>query len=109
MADDTIAELFGRIDGFQWHAAKSVANLAKHGIDFNDASMVFYEPHVVLKSSYSLEQRWIAIGEFETRVIAVIFTYRNNEIRIISARRARENEERAYRHKTMGGSPERQD
>ena len=90
------------IKGFQWEAAKSEANLAKHGIDFDDASSVFYKPNVVLQSNRNREERWIAVGEIESELFAVIFTYRNGEIRIISARRARKNEERTYRNAKMG-------
>jgi len=106
MAWDDITELLGRASGFQWDAAKNESNLAKHGIDFDDATEVFHGPHVILESSHNPERRWIAIGECEGRLIAVIFTCRSNEIRIISARRARKNEERTYRDKKMGRPPE---
>jgi uncharacterized DUF497 family protein len=95
------------LQGFQWDARKSQANSAKHGIDFDDATEVFYGLHVVRRSKYKAEERWIAIGEMNDRLIAVIYTWRDQKIRIISARRARANEERAYRDETVGRPPQR--
>jgi len=95
--------------GFLWNAEKNAANLRKHGIDFDEAVEVFYKPHILRRSDRNAEERWVAIGETEGRIIAVIFTRRNRQIRIISARRARKNEERAYRNETLGRPPERQD
>ena len=90
------------VKGFQWDPVKSLANFEKHGVDFEDARQVFYGPIIVSESNRREERRWIAIGKLESRLIAVIFTYRNDEIRIISARRARKDEERAYRNAEMG-------
>ncbi|MCO4053611.1 MAG: BrnT family toxin [Bosea sp.] len=42
------------------------------------------------------------IGELEGRIFAVIFTMRGDTIRIITPRRARNNEERAYRESHPG-------
>jgi uncharacterized DUF497 family protein len=97
------------IRGFQWDARKNISNLNKHGIDFDEAIELFYRPHVLQRSDRNKEERWIAIGEFEGRVLTVAFTYRGEEIRIISARRARGNEERTYRQKTVGRAAEGQD
>ena len=95
--------------GFEWDDDKSRANLVKHGIDFDDASEIFYGPTVLRQSDRNHEERWIAIGSLEDRLIAVVFTRRADVIRIISARRARKNEEREYRNAKMGGPPEGQD
>lgn len=96
-------------DGFEWDPDKNRQNIEKHGIDFEDAVEIFYGLHVVRPSGRSGETRWIAIGETETRTVAVVFTWRGDQIRIISARRARSNEKRAYRKETMGRSPQGQD
>jgi uncharacterized DUF497 family protein len=95
--------------GFEWDEDKNEANLAKHGIDFDEASEVFYEPLIVHRSNHNNEERWIAIGKSNDRIISVIFTRRNELIRIISARRARKNEEREYRNAKVGRPPERED
>ncbi len=96
-------------DSFEWDENKSQANLSKHGYDFDDASQVFYGPVVLYRSDRNNEERWIAVGSLEDRLIAVIFTRREKVIRIISARRARKHEERTYRNAKMGRSPEGQD
>jgi uncharacterized DUF497 family protein len=97
------------VEGFEWHENKSKANLLKHGYDFDDVSQVLYGPVVLYRSDRDNEERWSAIGSLEGRVIAVIFTRREKVIRIISARRARKHEERAYRNAQMGRSQEGQD
>ena len=53
--------------GFEWDEQKSKANLIKHGIDFEDASEVFYWPVVVRGSNRNSEERWIAIGKSHTK------------------------------------------
>ena len=89
------------IKGFQWDAGKNRANLRKHGIDFDEAVEIFYAPHLLRRSRHQSEERWIAVGEAENRMIAVIFTWRGDEVRIISARRARKDEKRAYRQESL--------
>ena len=95
--------------GFEWDELKSEANLIKHGISFDDASDIFYGPVILYPSDRKNEERWVAVGALENRLIAVIFTRRADAIRIISARRARKYEEREYRNAKMGRSPEGQD
>jgi uncharacterized DUF497 family protein len=95
--------------GFEWDEEKSKANLIKHGIDFDDASEVFYGPAIIRGSNRNNEERWIAIGKSHDRIVAVIFTRRNDLIRIISARHPRPNEERAYRNASMGRSAQGKD
>jgi len=95
--------------GFDWDERKSELNLAKHGIDFDDAIEVFYGPILLRRSDRNNEERWVAMGHSEGRLIAVVFTRRKDVIRIISARRARKNEESEYRNAKMGRSPEGQD
>jgi len=88
--------------GFEWDEEKSKANLIKHGIDFEDASEVFYGPVILRGSNRNNEERWIAIGKSHDRILSVIFTRRNDLIRIISARHPRPDEERAYRNASVG-------
>jgi uncharacterized protein len=92
--------------GFEWDEEKNRANLIKHGISFDDASQVFYERVVIKRSNRNDEERWIAIGKLDDRLLTVIFTRRDKAIRIISARRPRPDEKRAYREASMGRSPQ---
>jgi uncharacterized DUF497 family protein len=95
--------------GFEWDEEKSNANLAKHRISFDEASEVFYGPVIVRTSNRNNEERWIAIGKSYDRTVTVVFTCRNDLIRIISARHPRPDEERAYRDASMGRSAQGKD
>ncbi|MEO6784056.1 MAG: BrnT family toxin [Bradyrhizobium sp.] len=64
---------------------------------------------ILRRSDRNNEERWIAIGFLENRLIAVVFTRRADAFRIISARRARKNEESEYRNAKMGRPPQGQD
>lgn len=83
---------------FEWNEAKRLANLAKHRIDFRDAARVFLGPTVERPSPdpKSGEGRFIAVGDLDGRVIAVVYTWRDDRRRIISVRRARRNEQRDH-------------
>ena len=87
---------------FEWDDAKAEANVKKHGVSFEEASTVFYDPHALViddpDHSYD-ENRYVIVGLSEVaRVLTVCHCYRetNEIIRIISARRATESEEDAY-------------
>lgn len=82
---------------FEWHEAKRLRNLEKHGLDFLDASLVFEEGHLIeLAKSAGSEQRELAIGRIDGHYVALIFTRRGDVIRIISLRKARHGERRGY-------------
>ena len=83
---------------FEWGEQKRRANIEKHGIDFYRAKQIWDGEVLEIPSPQSqhLEQRIIAYGLSEDEVIAVVYTWRSRKRRIISARRAREYEERNY-------------
>jgi uncharacterized protein len=110
MADDVvIRRLFDRIQTVEWNEEKAASNRRKHGIDFDEAIEIFYGTSLLRRSDRNAEERWLAIGETEGRVVAVIFTWRGDTLRLISARRARRNEKRAYYQEKMGRTAEGQD
>lgn len=90
--------------GFEWDENKRHLTLAKHQIDFVDAAEIFSRPYVKLVGKSETEQRFIAIGQVQGYFIAVVFTEREDVIRIITARRARENERQAYNRYVAGRS-----
>jgi uncharacterized DUF497 family protein len=104
MAIDQSNNSFESVSAFEWDEKKRASNLEKHGIDFEDATEVFYGVNLLRRSHRNNEERWIAIGETERRIVAVVFTRRGDALRIISARRAGKNEERQYRNQKMGRS-----
>jgi uncharacterized protein len=82
----------------EWDHRKNLENQRKHGIAFEDACCVFEDPHqiVIADDREYGEERWLAIGRFEWRVLMVVFTERDGKHRIISARRAKQREEGLY-------------
>ena len=83
---------------FEWDEEKRQANLAKHGIDFVDARPLFDgRPVWTAPSTYPHEARYVTVGLVDDRFISVVWTRRSVAIRIISARRTRSGERRAYR------------
>ena len=86
---------------FEWDEDKRRQNLGKHGIDFERAKEIWQG--VVLEGPSPQtrhgEERFMAIGQSERRVMTVVFTWRGNVRRIISARTARQNERKDYQKK----------
>lgn len=82
---------------FEWDEEKRAATIAKHGIDFVAAARLIEGDHILLEGADRGERRLLAIGLYRERLVAVVFTMRRHRVRIITARRARANEERAYR------------
>ena len=82
-----------------WDPAKAKANLEKHGVRFSDAELVLYDPHAVTieDSTAQGEQRHISIGLGAAgQVLVVVYTYRGDDIRLISARPAARRERQEY-------------
>ncbi|MBF0184343.1 MAG: BrnT family toxin [Magnetococcales bacterium] len=74
----------------EWDKIKAKTNERKHGVSFVDAATVLNDPESLISEDDSHdEQRFQAIGMDGTgRILAVIFTYREEFTRIISARKA---------------------
>ena len=81
---------------FSWDETKRKSNIGKHDIDFADAVEIFTADHLILPARSDIEARWIAVGALSDQIIAVIFTLREDVIRIISARKARTDERERY-------------
>jgi hypothetical protein len=107
--DFFVRRLFDHIGTVEWNEAKAASNRRKHGIDFDEAIEIFYGTSLLRRSDRNDEERWLAIGETEGRVVTVVFTWRGDALRIISARRARRNEKRAYHQEKMGRTAQGQD
>ena len=74
-----------------------MANKRKHGIDFYEVRSLWEDPErVVIPAEVSGEKRYLLIGKIERTHWSVIFTYRGERVRIISARRARKEEKVIY-------------
>ena len=87
---------------FEWDEKKSLSNIKKHGISFEEAQTVFLDENALLihDPDHSLEEdRFVLLGmSFKLRLLIVCHGYRKSEniIRIISARRATRAEHKQY-------------
>lgn len=82
---------------FEFDPAKSAANNAKHGISFEDAAALFDDERLLVVPARTMdEERFFAIGLLGGRHWSAIFTRREGRIRLISVRRARDEEVNAY-------------
>ena len=82
---------------FEFDPAKSAANKVKHGIDFVVAQELWQDADAIGGGANSLaEVRWMLIAKREGKLWAAICTRRGENIRIISVRRARTEEQAAY-------------
>jgi len=86
--------------GFEWDIGNSDKNLIKHGVTDWECEQVFFnEPLLILGDpSHSIrERRWAAFGATDAgRPLVVVFTKRDNRIRVISARDMTRRERRFY-------------
>ena len=88
---------------FEWDPLKARANVAKHGVSFDEAAQVWKDPDYVVypEDVVDNEQRWHAIGRVGlVGLFFVVQIYRGDpddeRVRIISERRATPRERRVY-------------
>jgi uncharacterized protein len=85
---------------FEWDDAKAAANLAKHGVAFDEALTVFDDPLAAIfydEQHSSREIRELIIGQsVQGRLVLVCFSERAKRVRIINARPATKRERRDY-------------
>jgi hypothetical protein len=84
---------------YEWDEKKRVTNRLKHGLDFDDANLVFENPNrVTFAEAGRGEARWRDVALVETLggILAVVYTIRGYNIRIISFRKASRKERRIY-------------
>ena len=90
---------------FTWDEAKNRSNARKHGVSFEEARTVFFDDaaRIIDDPDHSeLEDRFVLLGiSSKLRLLLVCHCYRENEeqIRIVSARRATSAEARHYRRR----------
>lgn len=82
-----------------WDPEKLKANFAKHGIRFPDAVAVLEDPRAVTISDYesASEERFVTLGcDSKGRLLVVVYAWRDDDIRLISARAAEPHEREDY-------------
>ena len=79
------------IDGFEWDPDKAEANLAKHGISFEEAEEAVERADLISEPFKTRgEVRYLVVGPTSMgRMLQVVITLRGSNARIISARRYR--------------------
>ncbi|MBF0337941.1 MAG: BrnT family toxin [Nitrospirae bacterium] len=82
---------------FEWFEPKRLAVLKERNLDFFDARSLFDGRHLyTVPSPRVTEERWVSVGEINGRLVAVVWMRRDDAIRIITMRRARDEEKRKY-------------
>jgi uncharacterized DUF497 family protein len=89
---------------FEWDDEKAKGNLKKHRVSFEEAKTVYNDPFLWTfpdPDHSEGEQRWVSVGySSRGRLLVIIHTEREGNIRLISCRKATTRERRAYEEGT---------
>jgi uncharacterized protein len=83
----------------EWDPAKAQQNVRKHGVSFADAVTALEDERALTDRDVSSEdeERWVPMGiDGEGWVLVVVYTWRGEKLRVISARNATRGERRVY-------------
>lgn len=83
---------------FEWDYLKAATNLQKHNVDFADALTALDDDlAITVRGVTSGEERFVTVGRDALgRLLVVVYTWRQDCIRLISARKATPTERRQY-------------
>jgi uncharacterized DUF497 family protein len=84
----------------EWDPAKAQQNVQKHGVSFADAVTALEDEQALTERDVSEEdeERWVTMGiDGIGRVLVVVYTWRGENLRLISARQATKRERRMYK------------
>ena len=82
-----------------WDPNKAEINFKKHRIRFSDAEAVLFDPFAMTLEDHDVasEKRYVTVGsDVVGRIIAIVYSYRADTIRLISARKATPTERKQY-------------
>ena len=95
---------FADVIGFDWDEGNRQKNWEKHKVDFRECEEVFFNQPLLISEDvkHSIqEERYYALGRSDTnRMLFLVFTVRNNKIRVISARDQSKKERMIYEQQT---------
>ena len=92
---DSNAPIKPQLPESEFDVAKNVANLEKHGIDFETAQRIWLDPKRKEGPARSEgEVRWMVVGQVEGKHWTAFVTYRGDRVRLISVRRSRPSDHR---------------
>jgi uncharacterized DUF497 family protein len=86
---------------FEWDERKRQSVPRERGIDIRELAAAFFDgrPSLTYPSPRGDEQRLVSVGIFDGKAWAIVWLTRGIKIRIVTARRARDEEEREYRER----------
>lgn len=95
---------FDRLVGFDWEEGNKQKNWDKHQVDYRECEEVFFNHPILISEDTkhsSPEQRYYVLGQSDTgRTLFLVFTIRNDKIRVISARDQSKKERKRYEQQT---------
>ena len=89
--------------GVEWDSDKAISNVRKHGVDFADAAIALEDPNsITIEDPDAVrEARFVSLGmDPNGRILVTAFAYRDTNVRIISSRKASNQERRLYEAST---------
>jgi uncharacterized DUF497 family protein len=91
------------VDGFEWDSANIYKNEKKHGIHWSKIEEIFFNEPLLIYEDFKHSEdecRCYALGKTDDETLLfVVFTVRNNKIRVISARKMNKKERKIYYEK----------
>lgn len=82
---------------FGYDPQKSISNKKKHGIDFEEAQILWQDgDRLQIQARSDTEARFALIAVYDNKLWTAFYTIRENRLRIISVRRARDEKKRLY-------------
>jgi len=92
--------MFADITGFQWDQGNKDKNWKKHGIPWEECEEVFFNKPLLIQNDFKhseKENRFYALGKTnQEKKLFIVFTVRNNKVRVISARSMHKKEKDFY-------------
>ena len=90
----------GNLAGFDWDAGNRDKNWRKHGVTSGECEQVFFNLPLLAQEDplhSTLEPRWYALGLTDAgRALFIVFTFRQDRLRVISARDMNARERKIY-------------
>ena len=81
---------------YEWNEAKREANLASHGVDFATVVLFDWDNALTLDQQHMGEIRHLSYAPVQSRLYALVWTRREDKIRVISFRKANKREVAFY-------------
>ncbi len=93
-------DILALVEEFEWDEGNVKKNWEKHRVAHIECEEIFFNKPVIVKKDEShstKEERYFALGKTDTdRLLFIVFTVRDNKIRVISARDMSRKERKVY-------------